>query len=145
MTKTITSLLVGDHFCPPAKTILAHLPSGCQLRLECEDDNPYDEEAVRVHVDPMEIPQSQYPELEEALPASGATLEQVMSSGPIWLGYIPKTGGKPLAAAQIGDPSLVGNHEFREAMAGQAGPGAVTLGFASDGKARVICRFEEQA
>ncbi len=64
----LTSLLVGDHFRPPAKLVLQHLPAGTQLQLELEDDNPYDAEAVRVYVSVLEIPQSQYSALESELP-----------------------------------------------------------------------------
>ena len=144
-TRTITTLLVGDHFRPPAKLLLAHLPSGCELGLEPEDSNPYDEEAVRVMLDPRLIPDSQYPALEDetsGLPTMGFTLEQVMSTGPMQLGYIPKTGGKPLLTAQAGDPGLVGNHEVREAL--MHSDHKATLAFGPDGKARVLVTYSEE-
>lgn len=109
---TITSLLVGMHFRPPASTILAHLPAGAKLILEPEPENPYDADALKVLVDPREIPESQFSQLDEVLPASGATLEQIMSSGPIWLGYVAKSGGKPLAKAGL----TSGNREFVEGL-----------------------------
>lgn len=141
MTRVLTSLLVGEHFRPPAKLILAHLSSGCQLILEPEDGNPYDEEAVKVLIECKHIPESQYQALDEELPAMGFTLEQVMSGGTCWLGYIPKSGGKPLLTAQATERFLVGNHEFREAMLDPEH--RVSLGFGADGKSRVLIEFKE--
>lgn len=140
MPKTLTSLLVGSHFRPPAKMILAHLPAGCELILEPEDGNPYDEEAVKVLVEEKLIPESQYPALDEELPAMGYTLEQVMSGGTVWLGYLPASGGKPLLKAQQTEPGLVGNHEFREEMLDSSH--RASLGFAGDGSPRVVLTVE---
>lgn len=132
----LTSLLVGDHFRPPAKLILANLPAGAKLLLRLEDDNPYDEEAVRVLVETKSIPESRYSQLDQDLPSMGFTLEQVLSGGEVWLGYIPKSGGKPLLTAQRAEPGLVGNHEFREGMLSDSW--SASLAFGQDGKARVI-------
>lgn len=140
MTKVLTTLLVGDHFRPPAKLVLAHLPSGTRLRLELEDGNPYDQDAIRVLVETRLIPESQFGALETALPDMGYTLEQVLSGGTVWLGYIPASRGKPLATAQRVEPDLVGNHEFREEMLGEY---SATLAFAQDGKARVLLTVQE--
>lgn len=129
-----TSLIVGAHFRPPAKQILAHLPAGAQLSLVEENDNPYDAEAVKVFVATGEIPESQFPALDQELPEAGLTLEQLMSTGPVWLGYVPASGGKPLAKAQAaGEPDLIGNHEVRELM----GNCIATLGFGPDGTPRL--------
>lgn len=138
----ITTLLVGDHFRPPAKLILQHLPSGCQLQLMAEDDNAYDEEAVKVLVGTDQIPEEQYSALAEALPGMGFELEQVMSTGPVWLGYVPKSGGKPLLTAQKEAPELVGNHEVREAMAAESY--RAQLAFGPDGRARVTVQYNSE-
>lgn len=129
-----TTLLVGAHFRPPAKQVLAHLPAGASLLFEFEDENPYDANAVKVFVLPESIPDSEFPVLEVELPEAGVTLEQLMSSGPIWLGYIPASGGKPLAKARAAEPELIGNAEFRSIL--DNGPVQVYLAFALDGSPR---------
>jgi hypothetical protein len=136
MPTLLSGLLVGEHFRPPAKLILANLPAKTELRLELENDNPYDAHAVRVLVLPSKIPESRFETLAAQLPEYGATLEQVLSSGPIWLGYVAASEGKPLKTAQVGDPSLVGNQEFRAALEANDEYKA-TLGFGLDERARV--------
>ena len=123
MTKILTSLLVGAHFRPPAKTLLAHLPSGCPLLLQPEPGNQYDPDALQVLVDPVVIPVGQHSQLSAELPLQGATLEQVLSAGPIHLGFVAKSGGKPLLKAIAdsgGQLQLVGNAEFHQASGGRA-------------------------
>lgn len=109
---TLTSLLVGAHFRPPAKVLLAHLPAGCQLSLVPEPDNPYDPKAIRVLVSVAEVPEDEWPEMETDLASCGSSQEDLEASGEAWLGYVAATGGKPLAAR----PDLVGNSEVLEAM-----------------------------
>lgn len=143
MTKqTARTLLVGDHFRPPAKLVLAHLPAGAKLGLEPEDNNPYDDEAVRVMLDPGQIPESQFPALEEGLPEMGCTLEQLMSGGPLHLGYVPKSGGKPLVTAQGSDPGLIGNHEVREILLSASHQ--ATLSFDPAGKAQIQLTWDDE-
>jgi hypothetical protein len=48
MTETITTSLVGAHFRPPAKALLAVLPTGHPLFLRPEPTNEYDSNAVQV-------------------------------------------------------------------------------------------------
>ena len=107
--KILISLLVGSHFRPPAKQVLAHLPSFTNLRLEREDDNPYDENAIRVYVDPQAIPEQEYESLERELQGTGHDVDTVCQQDEIWLGYIAATGGKPLHGTKY-----VGNKEFRD-------------------------------
>lgn len=136
-----TTLIVGAHFRPPAKQVLAVLAAGAALRLEEENDNPYDAEAIKVFVSTDEIPPNQYKTLDEELPNAGLTLEQLMSTGPVWLGYVPASGGKPLAKAKLAEPELIGNHEVRElgfTILGQQAEGCrATLGFGLDGSPRL--------
>ncbi len=140
---SFTTLLVGAHFRPPAKQVLARLAAGTPLQLEIDNENAYDPEAIRVTVDPREIPESQFSELDPELNQVGITLEQLMSAGPIWLGFIPASGGKPLAKARQAEPGLIGNHEVREMMASADGTllndptlYSVELAFALDGSPR---------
>lgn len=86
--------LVGMHFRPPAKALLAVLPGGATLLLEREPDNPYDPNAVKVSVAVAEIPKVMHDDLAMALPQWGKSLEEVMAQ-PVWhLGYVDskKTG-----------------------------------------------------
>lgn len=120
----LTSLLVGAHFRPPAKLVLAHLPAGASLVLDPEPSNPYDSNAVRVLVSPTALPESEWPALEAELPEFGSDLDSLLAHGTldsdeidepmIWLGYIAATGGKPLANAR---PGLVGNSEVLAQLA----------------------------
>lgn len=50
MMPTLRAPIVGMHFRPPAKAIIAVLVEGAPLRLVPEPENPYDENAVRVEV-----------------------------------------------------------------------------------------------
>lgn len=145
----LTTILVGVHFHPPAKTLLACLPAGLPLWLRAEPENPYDPDAILVLLEPETLGRlvGERPEiarrLEDALPAQGATLEQVISSGPLQLGHVAASGGKPLAKAQAeaGMPSLSGTMEWKEAL--EAGVGG-TLEFAPSGVALVTAEWEEE-
>lgn len=134
---TLTSLLVGMHFRPPAKTLLASLPAGAKLALRPEPENPYDENAVAVYVSPAEFPASQLPILESALPNNGFTLEDVQRQPEWQLGYVAATGNKPLLKAGL----VTGNLEFlpivRQWCAAN-GTCVATLGFDATGNPLVI-------
>lgn len=148
MSKTLTSLLVGMHFRPPAKTILAHLPSGCKLGLQPEPENQYDENALQVLIDPADIPESQHGVLAEELPLQGSDLQQVLSAGPIHLGYVAKSHGQPLIKAMNasgGQLELVGNAEFLENMV-KSDPSMndAKLGFGPGGEPLVHLRVDEE-
>lgn len=116
MTKTLTSLLVGMHFRPPAKQVLECLPSGAPLILSPEPENPYDANALKVMVWPGEIPEELRGMLDEKLQGTGSDLGELLAmEEPFWLGYIAASGGKPLAKA---GRDGVGNQEFLALMAG---------------------------
>lgn len=135
-----TTLIVGAHFRPPAKQILAIIPGGARVTLEEDNENAYDSSAVKVFLPLDQIPDSQMAGLAEELPNSGLTLEQLMSSGPVWLGYLPATEGKPLAKAKLTEPELIGNQQVREIMGqGQSDPQGYSccLGFGTDGSPRL--------
>lgn len=112
VTQTYLTLLVGAHFRPPAKLVLAHLPAGALLTLVPEPDNPYDEKAIKVFANPQDIPESEHAELEAELPLAGSSLDELLSQDEIWLGYVAASSGKPLANR----PDLVGNSEVLAAL-----------------------------
>lgn len=130
MRRVLQGLLVGAHFRPPAKLILASLPSGAELILEPEPDNPYDEAAVKVLCRPSAIPEGQFLGLDEGLPASGFSLDEVLRQESVWLGYLGASKNKDVVKG--GFASNV------EILALMANPGhLVSLAFAPDGKALV--------
>ena len=134
---TLTSLLVGMHFRPPAKLILAALPAGTQLDLWREAENPYDPNALAVFVRPSQVPESQYEGLRAEMPGSGFDWDELLLDGrPIQLGYVAASEGKPLRDAGM----TVGNVEFLEAMnaPGSDGLGFARLAFGPDGSPRLI-------
>lgn len=113
---SLTTLLVGSSFRPPAKVIIAHAPSGSRLRLEAEPENPYDPAAVKVLFSPREIPPSEHPTLAEELPSCGWTLEDLLAEKEIFLGYLASASGKPLAIARERGLDLASNQDFAEAQ-----------------------------
>lgn len=140
---TITCPLVGDHARQGAKTMLAHLPSGTELQLCPEGDNPYDSNAVKVLVRPEAIPASQHDSLAETLPASGMSLEEVLAGEDFWLGYLAATGGKPLAREREATGlDLQGNVEALAAMADREY--SARLEFGPAGKALVNISYGER-
>lgn len=146
------TLIVGAHFRPPAKQLLAVLAQGQPLRLEEDNENAYDASAVRVMLDlageggAPRLTEVQLAMLEQELPNVGLTLEQLMSTGPVQLGYLPAQDGKPLAKIRLTEPDILGNQQVREIMLTDAdgGPGyKALLGFAVDGSPRLLLEVEE--
>jgi len=145
MKMKLTSLLVGMHFRPPAKTLLASLPSGTPLRLQPEPENPFDPLAVAVFVSPAAFPASQLPILESALPNNGFTLEEIQAQNEWHLGYVAASDGKPLVKANASGANLVGNAEFLPVVQEQNLSGGLChglLGFAGDGSPTVVIDSE---
>ncbi len=130
-----STLIVGAHFRPPAKQVLGHIVAGTELSLLEDNENAYDAAAVKVMFDPKHIPDSEFSALETELLEAGVTLEQLMSGGPIHMGFVPAQDGKPLAKARQIDPDLLGNHQVREIMMG--GGYICKLGFALDGSPKL--------
>ena len=123
---TITSLLVGAHFRPPAKLILEHLPSEAILILEPEPDNAYDPNAIQVLVMGTSFPNECHEFLENDLSGYGFALVDILDSDEPWhLGFI----AKDFAAEQ----------KSRGFPEGVDVPGTFSVN--AQGKARV--RFEE--
>lgn len=126
----LTALLVGGFFRPPAKALLAHLPGGAELQLVPEPENPYDPDAIKVCFDGVGFPMPASYEAENDLQLQGFSAQEIVDASELWqLGYIARTGGKPLA----GKP-WSGNAEVLQ-MLNQPGAFArATLGFGPAGE-----------
>lgn len=101
MTTSHTLPLVGMHFRPPAKAILAVLPVGCPLWLEPEPENPYDANALKVNVRSADIPTAPaiVVKLNDLAQPSGFTSDEIFAK-PSWhLGYIPREAAAELASS----------------------------------------------
>lgn len=90
----ILAPIVGMHFRPPAKWMLARLPAGATLILRPEPENPYDSKAIKVFCFPGEIPSSQHSELENEISGTGTTLEELLELDELWIGYVGDSDGK---------------------------------------------------
>ena len=123
MTKAAKSFkIVGAHFRPPAKALLACLPAGAPIWLLPEPTNPYDAHAVKLLVNAAAYPPGVWDELVTQAAGYGfdadqlcagevgangdATTHGTMPEIGWWhIGYIPaqKPGkdGEPLAKADI--------------------------------------------
>jgi len=78
----------GAFFRPPAKEILANLPTGHKLRLQAEPENLHDAFAVAVYVDSSTLPRDE--DLIAAVAARGITDEGLFST-PSWhLAYVER-------------------------------------------------------
>jgi hypothetical protein len=129
--------LVGLHFHPPAKHLLPGLPGGLALTLEPEPENPYDDHAILVRLDPTIVPVGLFPRLDFLIAGSGQTMAELCAAGePLVLGHVGATEGKICLRLE-----LPGNLEI-EAMAASAGLGVVQLdaklAFTPDGDPRVV-------
>ena len=136
--QTLRSPIVGAHFRPPARLVLAALAGGTTLRLEPEPENPYDPNAIKVLVCPEAVPESQRERLAGELPNCGWSLELLLAEREIQLGYVcASTNAKALAKA----PGTRGNVEIGQAiaLAQQAGhQWAAALGFGIAGEPQVV-------
>lgn len=131
----IKGLLVGMHFRPPAKQLLASLPTGTLLTLEPEPENPYDEKAIKVLLDASQIPESQHETLRLTLDGTGHDLESVLEQGKWQLGYVAASDGKPLRGTD-----LQGTLEFAEPVS--RGQRTVELSFDAQGRPIISLRGE---
>jgi hypothetical protein len=92
---SITTKIVGAHFRPPAKALLACLPAAHPLFLRPEPQNEYDENAVQVLLRSTTLlPMLEDPfvkdELIGQLAGQGFDLDSVLTE-PEWpLGYLPR-------------------------------------------------------
>ena len=82
--------LVGSHFRPPAKALLASLPAGHPLELRPEPSNPYDPNAVAVWLDAHTLPQEAKEELVHTLEGSGFDLDDIHEQRDFHVGYMAR-------------------------------------------------------
>jgi hypothetical protein len=93
------ALLVGAHFRPPAKLILAALPAGTPLVLEPEPENPYDPQALKVCIRTENILLDRLADSDlEGYGWSRARLAELEE--PLHLGYCAREGNKDLSKLQ---------------------------------------------
>jgi hypothetical protein len=90
--------IVGMHFRPPAKVILAQLKGDCPLIIRPEPENPHDANALQVLVQTSSL--SDHADLENMallLPNMGFSLEDVLAQEEWHLGYIPRVNAEEIA------------------------------------------------
>lgn len=125
---THSAPLVGMHFRPPAKALLAALPANHPLELVPEPENPYDPNAIAVYLRSSTVSQQALGELSETLPPMGCDVETFIAQ-PLWhIGYMAKEHAAlhhlPLADIQA-----------RElASYGECSPFIANLSFSPEGK-----------
>lgn len=133
MTRTLLSPLVGAHFRPPAKALLASLPAGTILLLDPEPSNQYDSHALGVWINPQEaIPQGSMIAngLEPILPEWGSDLAQLWAEPRVQLGYACAASNSKMLARNSAYRS---NKQLLDAMA--SGPDwTATLAFGPGGE-----------
>lgn len=156
MTDSITTQIVGAHFRPPAKALLACLPAGHPLVLRPEPTNEYDENAVQVLLRSTTLaPLCEDPffkeELFGQLTAQGFDVDSVLEEPEWHLGYLPRAakGNKALEEWNVQVQQAI--HEVctmpydaptREATALTI---AATLSFDSAGKPAIIIPWPPKA
>lgn len=85
--------IVGAYFRPPAAAVLEALPTGAVLALRAEPENPYDPNAIQVLMAGQSLTalsEAARTELDAKLPNYGFTLEELVETPEIHLGYIPR-------------------------------------------------------
>lgn len=109
MTDSITTQIVGAHFRPPAKALLACLPAGHQLWLRPEPTNEYDENAVQVllrseSLQPLIAEPFFHDALQMQLSGQGSDIETVLAQPEWHIGYLPKAakGNQALQEWNVG-------------------------------------------
>ena len=91
------TLLVGQHFSPPAKLLLQCVRGGASITIHPEPDNPYDPNALKVFIATSEIDYEALRDKEEELAGMGLGLEDITNQAEWPLGHIAAGEGKPLA------------------------------------------------
>lgn len=151
--ETITTSLVGAHFRPPAKALLAFLPTGCPLALRPEPTNEYDENAVQVVLrTAILIPILNHAavrdeaEVVSVLASAGYDLQSIREEEEWHLGYLPRAakGNQALEAWNVQVQQAV--HAVCQPIRGEPEDGfgdenptiACTLSFDGAGKPTVV-------
>jgi hypothetical protein len=121
MSNELTTMLVGQHFNPPATVILKCLRNGTKVQLVPEPTNPYDEGAIEVRLVPGQIDRGRLESFAEDLAGHGSSFEEIdvldtaewRSEGEwLRLGHVAANGGKPFAKAKTRHVGLVGTKEL---------------------------------
>lgn len=149
MSETITTSLVGAHFRPPAKALLACLPAGHPLALRPEPTNEYDANAVQVvlrtsTLAPLCKEAFFADEVNNQLTAQGFDLESVLDEPEWHLGYLPRAakGNAKLEEWNVGVQQAI--HEVAriddtdKIPTGELATIAATLSFDASGKPAII-------
>lgn len=82
--------LVGAHYRPPAKSILANLRGETPLLLEAEPENKFDANAVKVLVETKEIPEDQHENLDMMAAGYGISIQEILAEPKWHLGYVAR-------------------------------------------------------
>lgn len=139
MTELVCKL-VGAHFRPPAKWIIAALPARTPLTLQHEPSNPYDEKAIMVLVEAAQVLRLSGEArkfLISNCQGAGVDLESFLAENEnVHLGYLPDSDGKDCVKN-----GLPGNRE----VAALRWPLVAVLGFEADGKPLVRVREQSDA
>ena len=96
------SLIVGAHFRPPAKGLLAALPAGSKLLARREASNAYDPNAIQV-IWPTSGVNAELglgvmrDEVQKNVEGFGSSADEIFSQPEWHLGYIPRTEASSLA------------------------------------------------
>ena len=114
MSNELMTMLVGQHFSPPATVILKCLRNGTIVRLEPEPTNPYDAGAIEVRLAPGQIDREKLASYAEDLAGHGSSPDEVDANddGGIRLGHVASSTGKPFAKAKGRHSGLVGTVEL---------------------------------
>lgn len=92
--------LVGMRFRPPAEDVVYSLAGGTELRVEFQEDNPYDADALAVYLDGFEEGGSNealFMQLRDFFEREGEGRKLELMVSPLMLGFVAnseKTGGK---------------------------------------------------
>ncbi len=96
-----TYKIVGAHYRPPAKALIAGISQGTILTLRAEPTNPFDENAIQVLLKRENINESDHENLNSELSGFGKDIDDILSQPEWHLGYIPREIAKVLRESQI--------------------------------------------
>ncbi len=109
--------IVGSHYRPPAKALIAGISNGTKLFLRAEPQNAFDPNAIQILLHPSDIEESSYQTLNDELSGYGQDMDDINQQSEWHLGYIPKEIAKILRETNIVplDVEIEGNYliDFR--------------------------------
>jgi len=101
--------IVGSHFRPPAKGILAGISPGTLLHLRAEPSNQFDINAIQVLLKPENILKEDTENLNSELSGFGKDMSDLLIQESWHLGYIRKEIAKVLRESGI----ILTNEEYK--------------------------------